>query len=127
MTRKKTIIISSLILLAAILFTFLKGMMVTYTVLEKASPEFCPPPPMPMQPVLENRKLIKNGRLSFECSNMEETRELICRTIEELDGFISEERLSSHEDYASQWLKIRVPAKNFDTLMDSLSSGSRPD
>jgi hypothetical protein len=125
MKKKKVIITSVLIVLLAAVFTFLRANLVTTSVICKEEKKFSPPNPKCLLLKVDiNRKQIKSGNLSFECENLDSTRELVQTAVKEVNGFISEERLSAYERRSSQWLEIRVPAEKFDTLVEAISKGA---
>jgi hypothetical protein len=122
---KKKIIVVSLLVLIATLFSFIRGMYVPYSVICKEEMKFCSSGPQLLKLVQDNnRKLIKTGDLSFKCVSLDKTRGIVERCIKQFDGFISDERLSVHEKRSSQWMQIRVPASHFDALAEAISQGA---
>ncbi len=70
------------------------------------------------------RKIIKSGDISFETGNLVTTRNKILKSLKKLDGYVAEDS-ETHDRGNNQQqfvLKIRVPAKNFDLLLDTVSS-----
>lgn len=100
--------------------------------------DLAPPPPAeakladvvadddsPVRTVVDTaKKIIKNGDIIFETNNLVETRRKILKALKKLDGYVAEDN-ETHDrgDNQQQFvLKIRVPAKNFDLMLDSVSS-----
>ncbi|RYE29585.1 MAG: DUF4349 domain-containing protein [Sphingobacteriaceae bacterium] len=89
------------------------------------------PPPTPEQAANKpasdtQKKIVKEGTISFETSDLAKTRSAILKTLQVLNGYVSEENQSNNEaetrkEYS---LKIRVPAQNFDRLLDTISAGA---
>lgn len=85
--------------------------------------------PAPNQNVNEQtsdtaRKIVKEGTISFETSNLEKTRKNILNEVNELKGYLSEENQSNDEteNRKEYNLKIRVPSQSFDHLLDTISA-----
>lgn len=70
-----------------------------------------------------DRKIIKEGSIDFETTDIVKTRNLIDEAIKKLGGYISEENEYTHGDRISQNLMIRIPADNFDKLVSEISKG----
>jgi hypothetical protein len=72
------------------------------------------------------KKIIKNGSISFETSNIALTRKNILNAVKKLGGYIDEdnETLDGDSNRKEYELKIRVPAKNFDLVLDTVSSNA---
>lgn len=88
-------------------------------------------PPPPNQNVNKQvsdttKKIIKTGTISFETSDLIKTRRAILKTLESLHGYLSEENQSNDETESREEynLKIRIPAQNFDRLLDTISAGA---
>jgi len=73
-----------------------------------------------------NRKIIKEGEISFETKSIAGTREAIYNSLQKLGGYIAEE--SESNDTANTRneyiLKARIPEKNFDLFLDNVSSSA---
>ncbi|MBN2468206.1 MAG: DUF4349 domain-containing protein [Deltaproteobacteria bacterium] len=74
---------------------------------------------------LVERKIIRNGELAFECSNLGETRKRVEEAIKKYGGYISNENEYRYTDRIEQSIIIRVPAENFDGLVADISQGVR--
>jgi flagellar biosynthesis chaperone FliJ len=75
------------------------------------------------QPSNENqldRKLIKNGDLEFETSNLSETTKSIKTKLKSLKGYVSTERDVKSDDRQSKTLTLRIPANTFDSFIAEL-------
>ena len=69
-----------------------------------------------------DRKLTKTGTLRFETSDRKKTGALIAKSVAEMKGFISNDNTSQYDGRVENTLTIRVPAQNFDPLMEKISS-----
>ena len=69
------------------------------------------------------RKIIKEGRIRFETTNSTETRTLIRKAVIELNGYISQDIITDYDDVDElvHEITIRVPADNFELLLDKIS------
>ena len=71
-----------------------------------------------------SKKLIKTGDISFETKNIYGTRKKIINTLKNLDGYVAEESETNDTYRRGLTLKLRVPSKNFDLLLDSVSGNA---
>ncbi|GHT33465.1 hypothetical protein FACS189434_07630 [Bacteroidia bacterium] len=71
------------------------------------------------------RKIIKEGSIRFETTNAAKTKALIANNVSKFNGYISKEETSDYEDRIRYDLTIRIPAKYFDTLLDSISRSAQ--
>jgi hypothetical protein len=69
------------------------------------------------------RKLIKEGRVEFETDNINSTRKLIFESIEKYKGYTSSDQEYKSIGRVSNTIVIRVPAKNFDLLLNDATKG----
>lgn len=69
------------------------------------------------------QKIIKNGNLKFETSNLETTYELIKTAVKKGGATIQND--SEGKDYGTIYRRItvRIPSENFDTFIKDISSG----
>ena len=67
------------------------------------------------------RKLIKEGDISFKTTDLNETKTLIMKSVQELNGYITKENVYTYSDKLEHRLTIRVPVNNFDLLLKSIS------
>ncbi len=68
-------------------------------------------------------KIIKEGEIYFETTDLAKMRKLIDEAVNNLEGYISKEDEYTYNDRISQILIIRVPAENFDKLVSETSKG----
>ncbi len=128
MKKRTVVILSTLLILIPATFVVIKGSLVTHTVVKKEEKMFCPPSPGNIDWVqTKDRKLIKTGDLSFECVNLNETRDAIETAVKHYNGFIVNERLyrGYNNKTSNQALEIRVPSENFDFLVSDISKGAQ--
>ncbi|MBS1522225.1 MAG: DUF4349 domain-containing protein [Bacteroidetes bacterium] len=71
-----------------------------------------------------SKKLIKTGDISFETNNLYGTRKKIITSLRNLEGYVSEENETNDSYRRGLTLKLRVPSKNFDLLLDSVSGNA---
>ncbi|MDO3627085.1 DUF4349 domain-containing protein [Mucilaginibacter sp. BT774] len=77
------------------------------------------------QPISDtSKKIIKTGDISFETGDLYGTRKKIITSLKNLSGYVSEENETNDSYRRSLTLKLRVPAKNFDLLLDSVSGNA---
>jgi hypothetical protein len=69
----------------------------------------------------ETRKIIKQGEIRFETTDVNMTRLFISRTLQELDGYISKENSYDYSNRLEHRLIIRIPADKFDLLLKNIS------
>lgn len=67
-----------------------------------------------------DRKLIKDGSLSFRTSKLERTKGQVLELCKTLNASISNETLNNFEDRISYSQTIRVPADQFEVLIEGL-------
>lgn len=86
--------------------------------------------PMPKQKTPEKveneveRKIIKEGEISFETANINQTKVLITKTVQELNGYISKDNVTDYSDKLEYRLVIRVPSDKFDLLLKTISESA---
>tara|TARA_R110002049_G_scaffold307558_3_gene508409 strand:- start:625 stop:1407 length:783 start_codon:yes stop_codon:yes gene_type:complete len=69
------------------------------------------------------RKLIKEGNVSFETKNVNETRKNIFEAVNKFKGYISSDQEYKSSDRKSNTVIIRIPADNFDNLLNDATQG----
>jgi len=71
-----------------------------------------------------SKKIIKEGDITFETKDVNVTRKALLHSLTKLGGYADEdnETLSSDSDRKEYQIKARIPARNFDLFLDSLSS-----
>lgn len=69
---------------------------------------------------ITDRKLIKDGSISFETGDLKKTQSEIAEITKSLNGYASNETLNNGESRTSCQITIRVPANQFVELVDKL-------
>ena len=68
-----------------------------------------------------DRKIIKQGTIKFQTTDINKTKSLISQTIQELNGYISNENAYDYANRVEHKITIRVPADKFDLLITGIS------
>ncbi len=76
------------------------------------------------EPASYERKQTKNGTIRFETSDAEKTRTVIREAVAEAKGYISSDNRDEYDNHINNTVTIRVPAANFDALLDKISSNA---
>lgn len=63
------------------------------------------------------RQLIKEGNISFECENVQQTKAAVEKICKSLGAYTSSEGQDSYGEHLTYRQTIRVPAAKFDTLL----------
>lgn len=71
------------------------------------------------------RKIIKEGEISFETANLKETESLITKTVNEMGGYVANDNVFSNEDRITHRMTLRVPADKFDQLLTKISESAK--
>jgi Domain of unknown function (DUF4349) len=84
----------------------------------------------PLPPVIQERKIIRNGELTLEADLPEEAQRAISTIVESKGGFVIESQQSSSELRGATrdtvTMKVRVPAEKFNEAIDEIrKTGSR--
>ncbi|HHZ64250.1 MAG TPA: DUF4349 domain-containing protein [Flavobacteriales bacterium] len=69
------------------------------------------------------RKLIKDGRVEFETESIKSTRKTVFKAVDKYKGYISSDQEYKSPGRSSNTIVIRVPAKDFDNLLNDATSG----
>jgi hypothetical protein len=75
-----------------------------------------------LQPVPE-RKLIRNGSISFEVDDVNGTRNRIAELVKEFGGYVSSEKLTG-DDHRSYIQIVRVPGTSVDAFVATIESAA---
>lgn len=67
------------------------------------------------------RKLIKNGNISFETEDLQATKTAIIKLIKKHNGYISSDNQSNYGNRKSVILIARIPSKHFDSIISGIS------
>lgn len=79
-----------------------------------------PPPKEAPGPSGPQRKLIKNGTLSFETNDIGKTAKEIEKLYHEYDGYVASENHFDLDGRLQQEQEIRIPSKHFDSFIQKL-------
>ncbi|GGH00616.1 hypothetical protein GCM10011416_19050 [Polaribacter pacificus] len=71
----------------------------------------------------DQRKLIKNGNVSFEVDDLKATQKRIEQLIKDVKGYVSSDNTYSSSDQISNTISVRIPTDSFDNFMEKLSQG----
>jgi len=69
---------------------------------------------------IEDKKLIKQGKIRFQTEDINETQSFIIQTVQELNGYISKENASDSFYRFEHELVIRIPADQFDIFLNNI-------
>lgn len=72
---------------------------------------------------VKERKLIKEGNVSFETDDLKATRDHIFKTVKEYKGYVSSDNEHKYRKKISQTLTVRVPASKFDDFLKAATKG----
>lgn len=67
------------------------------------------------------RKLIKNGRITFETPDLKRTKGQILSAVKKYKGYISSDSQNEQYDRINNHLTVRVPFQKFDSLLIGIS------
>ncbi len=90
------------------------------------------PPPQPSpeeasqnssQPV--ERKIIKEGSITFETDDLQATRQLILTAVTESGGYLAQDNAYNEYDRIQHQLVLRIPADKFDSLLNKISASAK--
>jgi hypothetical protein len=86
------------------------------------------PPPkeqeMLVEPqVLTERKIIREGTISFETNDAAETSQRIAKAVADYKGYITEDIITDQSYQIEHRVTIRIPAAKFDTLLATIAQG----
>jgi hypothetical protein len=118
MKTKFVILISAVIILIAACDNSLENSKPMAIRMDELSSNAVSPPKVS---VPDDRKIIKDGEISFETSDPAKTRESILKYTLELGGYITNESSNDYSDRKEQRMIIRVPADKFDQLLSGVT------
>lgn len=81
-------------------------------------------PAVPASEVITDRKIIRNGNVTFETRDINATRAAIEKVTKELRGFIARENALTFENKIQHTLELRVPEANFDLLISKVTENA---
>ena len=71
------------------------------------------------------RKIIKEGSISFESADAKKTRDDIVKNVNENKGYLSNDNITNYSGRTRYRITIRVPADNFDKLLEQISGTAK--
>jgi len=81
-------------------------------------------PPAPPEFTLEKgSKIIKNGSMKFEVSELEKSKNKVDTILQISKGYYENEQFNSYGNRISYSLQLRIPSSKFDTLISVIESG----
>lgn len=78
----------------------------------------------PKQAKSEDRKIIKEGTITFETDDITNTKQLITNITTKLNGYVANENIYTYSDKQESRLVIRIPADKFETLLSKISDSA---
>jgi len=79
--------------------------------------------PQNEEPIQIERKLIKDGNISFETDNLETTKNTITTAVKKYKAYIASDQEYRSAGSISNTIIIRVPKNNFDNLLADITKG----
>lgn len=71
----------------------------------------------------QTKKLIRKGNLTIESKHIEKSKARLDKALKSLDGYYDNEQFSKSNYEQRYSLKLRVPAKNFDRVLEIIDGG----
>ena len=71
----------------------------------------------------QNLMLIKEGNVAFETSNRDSTYAHVMGQLDQFGAYVSKESMEESGYRKEVWLTLRVPAANFDALLNAIGAG----
>ena len=71
------------------------------------------------------RKIIKEGSISFKSTDAKKTRDDIVKFVNENNGYLSNDNITNYSGSTRYRITIRVPADNFDKLLEEISGAAK--
>ncbi len=71
------------------------------------------------------RKIIKEGAITFETADVKATRQFILAAVAESGGYLAQDNAYDYDDKLQHQLILRVPADKFDQLLDKISASAK--
>ncbi len=75
---------------------------------------------------VSDRRIIKEGEISFETSDNNETRKLINKLVNDYKGYISQDNVTDQKYRIENRMTIRVPSEKFDDLLEKITETNKP-
>lgn len=77
------------------------------------------------QTTVVDRRIIKEGEISFETADNNETRKLINKWVKEFNAYISLDNVTDQRYRIENRITIRVPSENFETLLTKIAESAK--
>ena len=77
------------------------------------------------QTAVIDRRIIKEGEISFETTDNNETRKLINKWVKEFNAYISLDNVTDQRSRIENRITIRVPSENFETLLTKIAESAK--
>jgi hypothetical protein len=74
-------------------------------------------------PEINKKKIIKDGRLGLQTTNLENTKKQIDSLVKKVNGYYSKEDLRNSDNESGYDLTIRIPVVNFEKFIYSAETG----
>jgi hypothetical protein len=74
---------------------------------------------------ITERKIIKEGNLSFETSCIKETRILLNSMLKTFQAYISEDNVYDYKDRIEHSVTVRIPADRFELFLEQISRSAK--
>ena len=73
--------------------------------------------------IVNKKKIIRDGSISIRTKDMASCKKGVDALVKSLGGYIDNENLQNDDDRISYDLKVRIPAANFDKMLEALENG----
>ena len=88
------------------------------------NPRTAEPPPPPEEYTIEKgSKIIKNGNMKFEVTDLESVKSRIDSSLRSVNAYYENEQFNDYSNRSSYSLAIRIPNAKFDSLINDFESG----
>ena len=77
------------------------------------------------QTPVSDRRIIKEGEISFETTDNNETRNLINKSVKEFKAYISQDNVTDLKYRIENRITIRVPSENFEALLTKITESAK--
>lgn len=76
---------------------------------------------VPVKEEVIERRIIKEGNLSFTTADVQKTRKAIATAVEEYKGYVSNEQVSDLSGSPQYRMSVRIPAASFEAFLENIS------
>jgi len=91
--------------------------------LEIEPPRTAEPPEPPKYILEQGSKIIKNGSMKYEVSELEKSKNKVDTILHTYNGYYENEQFNSYGNRISYSLQLRIPSSKFDSLISVIESG----